>query len=452
LIGELETVSCPRIQIWLIQQIEAVNFGEKFDNRSIQRWRDQLPQHVRILCPHSHCLALLASLHSYLLPPSFLEATEPTTLAEMLTPLLQCPACDHTITLPTTLICGHTVCSKHVLLTPTEGAASHFEPDTSNTTSSQPTPTQLPSCPILTCYSPSGPRPLRRRDIPSSATSNQSHTDDDPVFHPVIYIPPPNDRLSARFPPPPLAKVKVPHPRIDVTLQRVLDVLARFVDLGVEPVVRRASNASGVLPRKESRTRSTSRSSTSSSIRRIQGGVRKLQLRKSSRSSSPKEPAGVVLRNVPHLSEDASVIPGAFVSSQTLEVDHVPVAQSPPVRHRKDSSHDVNSTSPPSDLPTQASVPIESFKVASEIERLHPEKLAALAEAVLPEVTCDVCYQLFYDPVTTPCQHVRVVVLSQSLSLIHRVDLLLQMFASIFRLRSSLPAMSRGAARLFILS
>lgn len=445
--GELEAVST---RIWLIQQIEAVNFGEKFDNRSIQRWRDhQLPQHVLIL-------SYLLPPSTFLLPPPTFQAPEPTTLAEMLTPLLQCPACDHTITLPTTLICGHTVCSKHVLLTPTEGAASHFETDTSSTTSSASSPTPLPSCPILTCYSPSGPRPLRRRDLASS-TSNQSYTDD-PAFPPVIYIPPPNDRLSTRLPPPPHAKVKIPHPRIDVTLQRVLDVLASFVDLGVEPTVR-ASHATGALPRKESRTRSTSRSSNTSSLRMLQGGVRKLQSRKSSRSASPRGPVGVVLQNLPHLSEDTSIIPGAFVSGggHTLKGDHVPAAdvpereQRPPVkqrRQRSDSSHGTNasrSPPPPPDLPTPASIPKESFKIASELERLHPEKRVALAEAVLPEVTCDVCYQLFYDPVTTPCQHVCAVVPLSSLmvsSLMRRADLLLQMPASISGLQPPLPAMS----------
>jgi len=70
---------------------------------------------------------------------------------------------------------------------------------------------------------------------------------------------------------------------------------------------------------------------------------------------------------------------------------------------------------------------IGNSKVASELERLHPAKLAALTEAVLPEMTCDVCYQLFYDPVTTPCQHVSrcTVGVIQVPPLISHVDLLL---------------------------
>jgi hypothetical protein len=31
-----------------------------------------------------------------------------------------------------------------------------------------------------------------------------------------------------------------------------------------------------------------------------------------------------------------------------------------------------------------------------------------LVNALWPEVMCEICYSLFYDPVTTPCQHVRL--------------------------------------------
>ena len=373
----------------------------------------------------------------YLTPP--LPAPEPRTLAQMLSPLLQCPACDHIITYPTTLMCGHTVCSKHVLLTPTEGAASHLEPDTSDTTSPQPVHTQLPSCPILTCYAPGGPRSLRHRDTASSTP----HTDD-PVFPPVIYTPPPNDRQSTRLPPPPLAKVKIPHPRIDVTLQRVLGVLGRFVDLKVEAEIH---TSRPVVSRRELRTRSTSRSSTisTSGIRR---GVREIQLRRSSRSNSPKSTVDVVVHNVPHQPEETSAIPGAFVSGHTLNGNH-PLAsdtlkQEPPPKRRKndsDSPHETNGTRSPttSSLPlplrsepaVMAPIPakVGSLKLASELERLHPDKLVALTEAILPEVTCDVCYQLFYDPVTTLCQHVssHAITAARGFSSIFYIDILLQL-------------------------
>lgn len=356
----------------------------------------------------------------------------------MLAPLLQCPACDQIITHPTTLICGHTVCSKHVLLTPTEGAASHLEPDTSDSTNPQPAHTPLPSCPILTCYTPGGARPLRRRDTPIF-TSSQSHPDD-PVFPPVIYMPPPNDQFSTRHPPPPLAKVKIPHPRIDVTLKRVLDVLGRFVDLRVEPEILASGppTAGVVVSRRELRTRSASRSSsTNNSVRGTQRGVR--DLRRSSRSSSP---IGALVHNVPNQPEDASIIPGAFLSGHSLKGDDVPVIDTQkqrPVKSRRlgpDVSHVVparksSRTSsplpPPSEPPVMTTAKIGNSKVASELERLHPAKLAALTEAVLPEMTCDVCYQLFYDPVTTPCQHVSrcTVGVIQVPPLISHVDLLL---------------------------
>jgi hypothetical protein len=139
------------------------------------------------------------------------------------------------------------------------------------------------------------------------------------------------------------------------------------------------------------------------------------------------------------------------VSGHTLNGNH-PLAsdtlkQEPPAKRRKndsDSSHDTNgtrspTTSSPPPLPAvTAPIPVKagSLKLASELERLHPEKLVALNEAILPEVTCDVCYQLFYDPVTTLCQHVssHAIIVTRGFSSIFYIDVLLQLLVSILGL------------------
>lgn len=239
-----------------------------------------------------------------------------------LRPVLQCPACEPgcAIVQPTTLLCGHTVCAKHVTLrspSPSDGATRGNQsvpvaPSSKSPSSTGSSPREnagiapLPSCPILTCSAPNpgGPRPLRRRHAPRLPSSLHAPVlplaDDveDSDDEPVIYIPPPTSRAG---PPPPSAHIKVAHPRIDVTLSRVLGVISRFdsetpkAKEYVESQQHASTSqsqprAKSAVPPKEKKTRGDRRSasrSSSGSIQKIRRGVANLQIESQSRPASP---------------------------------------------------------------------------------------------------------------------------------------------------------------------
>lgn len=327
----------------------------------------------------------------------------PHTLAEMLVPLLQCPACGHIISQPTTLICGHTVCSKHVTLTPTESAATHFPKNATRSV-------DLPSCPILTCFQPSGPRPLRKRDdildsSINSSTPNLSSTDD-PASTQVIYVPPPT--ISHRVPPPPHAKVKVPYPKLDVTLSKVLDVLARFVDFDSAP--NEAPQGSGEAANRMVQpvaSRSASSSRSSRSVSRLAKRVEHLVVDGTPSTSSSAPFPGPVKSEV-EVSGDAIRPGGSYGAAEDVNHD-----TRPSKRQRKGSHSPAPSTASHESSAATRHDPYEHRSpstsgpaLRAELSKVMSSKREELTEALLPELTCEICYQLFFDPVTTPCQHV----------------------------------------------
>lgn len=296
----------------------------------------------------------------------------------------------------------------------------------------------LPSCPIPTCSAPNpgGPRPLRRRHaprLPSSlnapivppAVDEDADSDDEPV----IYIPPPTLRAG---PPPPSAHVKVAHPRIDVTLSRVLDVISRFhtldsdtptsndqVDFQQHATTSQAQ-AKPTGPPRENRSRgvrrSTSRSSSGSvhSVQRLRRGVANLQVESLSR---PASPLGAEQLSVPSNSDEhrqkrrrrgsaSTVESKASTSTAQKPDDNSPSTRSP----SPDEAQGSTSVSAPKASPRDSDItarPAENEELASGTTEEEAKQLSELREALLPELSCDVCYQLFFDPVTTPCQHVR---------------------------------------------
>ena len=66
---------------------------------------------------------------------------------------------------------------------------------------------------------------------------------------------------------------------------------------------------------------------------------------------------------------------------------------------------------------------------------------------LLEELTCHICYVLFYRPVTTPCQHVRFLPLSSNPILLYYLDLLFQMSTTLFRLWLKLSYLSTRNTR-----
>lgn len=288
----------------------------------------------------------------------------------MLLPILRCPHCGKTLDQPTTLVCGHTVCSKHVAATP--GSRSISTPSQQS---------QLPSCPILSCFTPTGARPLRPHD-----DDGQSPT--------VIYHPPPADLPAYHIPPPPLAQVKIDNPRHDVTLSKVLRVLAPFLE---SPMLN------ATCPEMSC--------STDAAITHSEGAV----------AVRPDEPPSLLrppshsdlgdvssLTNLPlnHNSNPANIrVPGAFDTAD-YEASK---------RQSMSPSSDRHMIAPVSAMQKTSSTIADSETVSSTGAEVavcgceeSTKKREELAEALLSEAMCEICYSLFYDPVTTPCQHVRL--------------------------------------------
>ena len=165
--------------------------------------------------------------------------------------LLRCPACEEILDHPTTLMCGHTVCSEHVVTSrpqspsrPSGKSSATRSNSLSSPTTEIPSSTLLPSCPVISCFLPSGGgRTLRKR---RAHLPNPDENLDDPEQAPALtYIPPPTDAPFIRVPPP-LAMAKVSHAKTDVTLSKVIDVVGKFVDLA--PPQWRSGGAAVVIP------------------------------------------------------------------------------------------------------------------------------------------------------------------------------------------------------------
>lgn len=76
----------------------------------------------------------------------------------------------------------------------------------------------------------------------------------------------------------------------------------------------------------------------------------------------------------------------------------------------------------------QRSIPLD-------VPLIQDSPLPDFDKKLLEELTCHICYVLFYRPVTTPCQHVRPLspLFSNSI-LLYCADLLFQMSTTLFRL------------------
>lgn len=306
--------------------------------------------------------------------------------------LLRCPVCERTLESPTTLRCGHTVCSVHVQLNPVEeGAAAESAPLSRSTTgssertasgssssagpASQPDPlANLPSCPISSCVAPSS-----RHRAPIHATA--------PSTSRVAYYPPPSSitgspapsasTLSTETRSPATARPrKVASPRLDITISKVLQITLGAVHEGQQPGHAKASATAAdrqcssddddgdteeELPsRRSSRLYATPPPGRSASLLKTPPGV-------ASRDASSHRPT--------------STIPSSRGSS-TRECSHSGSdSDMPRVKRRK--------TAPPSP-------PLGSD---------NPEVVAKFLKSLQAEVQCEICFSLLYKPVTTPCQH-----------------------------------------------
>ena len=210
---------------------------------------------------------------------------------------LLCPLCRLPLRCPTTLACGHSLCSRHVA-------------DPPGLPSGQPAvPSLLPLCPLPDCSATP-----RRSSAPSTLSASSR----------VRYRPaPPTDRAVLSVHP-----KTVPEPPPDVSLNKVISLLRHtklVLDAGSE------SDADNGRPRKRRRHQS------------------------------------------PDVDGDSDLL--AHLQHQAT-------------RHRT-IRRDEPLLSPSG--PTRDSI------------------LSHFQKELLAELTCEICFVLLYQPITTPCQHVRLI-------------------------------------------
>jgi hypothetical protein len=246
-------------------------------------------------------------------------------MASLLLPLLHCPLCPSSspLVVPVTLLCGHTVCAKHVSIPP----ASHPSPQDHLV----PRRLRLTPCPLQGCNaSPSNPVPPL--NIPSS-----SRVTIYPVLGPQL------DRDPTAF-------ETIPDSRTDVTINKLASIIHRYDQH------KRAQHTER-LPTLDSSSDGDSQTDEEILDTHASPSAGPSTSEPSSESSIPRP-----------VSSDAP--------------QQGPVRIGAKKRRRKQL--------PP---PRRLDAPAQSAD--------HLEK------ELLNELTCEICFMLLYQPITSPCQHVR---------------------------------------------
>ncbi|EKM80035.1 hypothetical protein AGABI1DRAFT_127711 [Agaricus bisporus var. burnettii JB137-S8] len=230
--------------------------------------------------------------------------------------LFCCAVCHGPLRQPATLHCGHSVCAVHVT-----GPSDQPPPDS-------PLP---PRCPLRSCDSTLVPSPAQPR-IPASSRVRY-HPVPDAAARPVLVQP-----------------ETVPEPRLDVTLSKVLDLVARTKQALLEDATTDSSDGE---PDSHSSAHDHS--------------VRRPRKRRRRRISPPPE-------------DDSADDLLSHLRKQAV--------------HQRTLSHDEPVL--PSLPPSQTDTPLPRSKDAV---------LARFQKDLLVELTCEICFVLLYQPITTPCQH-----------------------------------------------
>ena len=259
-------------------------------------------------------------------PPAPTMPAAPTVPAAPLVPadllpLLHCPQCAPPAPLaaPTTLQCGHSVCSDHVALPAPQPAPAPASPP------ARPAPPALPACPLPTCL-PTAPSSTLRPNIPPEST--------------VTYFPLPVHGQSPAPTAPAPAPPRVADVRVDVTLSKVVALVHR---------ARLWPDEDGEF----------------------------LPVRDGSDDSDDDGPERA--EHAPHAPRASGPQPQASSSAPSGRRRR---------RHGSRRPHKRQRTDPPA---AAAAMPAATGRFEKEL---------------LQELTCEICFMLFYQPVTTPCQHV----------------------------------------------
>ncbi|KIM71201.1 hypothetical protein PILCRDRAFT_17280 [Piloderma croceum F 1598] len=268
--------------------------------------------------------------------------------------LLVCPVCEAVFDAPTTLRCGHTVCTSHVVLyepappppapSPTPGPS--ILPSRLRRRQRTPTPPHTPllqlppTCPLPTC--PSNPvHSPTQITIPSTSR--------------VAYFPAPSLPVQNR--------VRA-EPRVDVTVSKIISL------------VRRAQREEQVSDDDDDDSETEDEYDTPPI------------------PSPPPPTSSSSSPNLLHRPERPTLTPLHFASgSRPRPPSTSPTSTLRPRKRRKRTGWR-RSGGGGYDACAEATDDVGRMSVQARFEK-----------DLLAEVTCEICFMLLYQPVTTPCQH-----------------------------------------------
>lgn len=315
----------------------------KDDTETLPGDREHLPENEETFVRSSSSLSAHDERKDEDQPPSS------TMLVQLCSALLLCPACSPPVRLvnPTTLHCGHTVCSRHVKTAQSQDSSSSTPVPPSVTPSPSPEPSPrnerasflspssrrrnpildpppavpvVPSCPLPTCK-PGIRRPVVTPNIPRESS--------------VAYYPPIPQTVIEH------PNVTVPEPLLDVSISRILHLIERTENQehGFKSAEEgNRSESSGSEDEESDEASDDGSQGTSTPVTPSESGQRRRVLRINKRRKRVR-------------------------SLQYSEGAH----------HR--------------------------HTIRKELEEQFKKELVEY-------LTCEICFVLLYEPVTTPCQHV----------------------------------------------
>ncbi|PSR79870.1 hypothetical protein PHLCEN_2v6858 [Hermanssonia centrifuga] len=278
-----------------------------------------------------------------------------TMMPGQILPFLNCPRCSQSALLeaPITLHCGHTVCSKHIgrpqnTSPPSpsllSSILSSITPSSSDAASSSGSP--IPLCPLPTC-------------------TRRSPDDASPVYlHPAAHVGITSAPLPPSEHPPAPSSSRPAPPRVDVTVNKIIVLVQRAIQASTLVEEDRVPTLGGD---------EDERTDSEDDFEDEEG------------HDHDDEEDALSSRPPTHSLDDDS--PSG--SRRLLPHPRSPSSRSRRPRKRPRLSHTSPSTRAPPRRLDRAGDAGTSFE-----------------KELLTELTCEICFALMWQPVTTPCQHV----------------------------------------------
>jgi hypothetical protein len=225
----------------------------------------------------------------------------------------------------------------------------------------------VPSCPLPTCRRQSAAR--------ASEPEIRLPPDSTVAYYPRIVQQPPTASQADHI-------VTVPNPQIDVTVNRVLELLHRSQ--------ARASSSSTQLERVTHTAEQSGSDQDSSSDEEDHSQVVTSTITTTTTTS----------RNIPQPGPYSSTAHAPSSSSSAHPDRQLPPPQSPQLRPRKRRRR-LDRSTPPCSLR-------RSFVDSPTSARLTTDVDDRFYKELHEQLTCEICFVLLYLPVTTPCGHVSI--------------------------------------------